>query len=153
MLALRLAEHQGKKYKVIEEARAFVGEVRDHSQFSSTENRFGSAECPPGKNYVPHEGKRSNFLVKALVSSFAFAKKWLKIDQMGGIFGNAALVAVSMIALLQLQQVAYKDRYILELPQGREESIPNRNVTKVFQPEGSSSRGHSAHLNVLLARG
>ena len=34
VLALRLADHHGKKYKVIEEARAFVGEVQNHGKFT-----------------------------------------------------------------------------------------------------------------------
>ncbi|KAK3032957.1 hypothetical protein RJ639_036128 [Escallonia herrerae] len=153
VLAMRLAEHQGKKYEVIEEARAFVGDVRDAGHFGSHENLHGSAACPAGENFVSHEGKRSNVLVKFLVSSFNFAKKSLKLDEMGGLLGNAALVAVSMLALLHLNQVAAKERYILDHPSRQEEIFHKQNVTKVYQPGSSSSGGRLAHLDVLLARG
>ncbi|KAA8533650.1 hypothetical protein F0562_030916 [Nyssa sinensis] len=153
VLAMRLAEHQGKKYKVIEEARAFVGDVHDADHFVSPEKLYGSAACPPGENFA-HDGvKRSNILIKFFISTFNFAKKSLRLDHMGGILGNAALVAVSMLALLHLQQVGCKDRYILDLPQKQDDVIYNRNVTEVSRPDGSSSSGDITHLDVLLARG
>lgn len=40
VLAMRLADHQGKKYKVIEEALAFIGDVCDASRFVSCDNLF-----------------------------------------------------------------------------------------------------------------
>lgn len=141
VLALRLADHHGKKYKVIEEARAFVGEVQNHSKFVPPENGYGSAES-----------YRSNMLVKVVISSFNFAKKSLKVEHLGGVLGNAALFAVSMLALLHLQQVADRDRYISGLQQRHEvndNNLLNKNVTKVYLPEGSSSNG----LDVLSARG
>ncbi|CAI9274128.1 unnamed protein product [Lactuca saligna] len=133
VLALRLADHHGKNYKVIEEARAFVGQVQNHScSYNNIE-------------------KKSNILVNVVISSFNFAKKSLKVDHVGGLFGNAALFAVSMLALLHLHQVADRDRdrdhhgYISDLHQVK----VNTNVTKVYIPEGSSSNG----LDVLSARG
>ncbi|KAL4575762.1 hypothetical protein LXL04_011847 [Taraxacum kok-saghyz] len=126
VLALRLADHHGKKYKVIEEARAFVGQVQNHSYLE----------------------KRSNTLVKVVISSFNFAKKSLKVDHVGGVLGNAALFAVSMVALLHLHQVADRDRYISDLQQVNTSQL-NKNVTKVYVPQGASSNG----LDVLSARG
>ncbi|CAL5405245.1 unnamed protein product [Camellia sinensis] len=143
VLAMRLSEHQGKKYKVIEEALAFVGDVRDASRFVSPNNLYGSSPQPSGENLVTHEGKRSSNLIKVLVSGFNFAKNSLKLDQMGGILGNAALVAISMIALLHLQREPCKDRYALELPLKKVSS----------RLEGSSSSGRLTHLDVSLARG
>ena len=126
VLALRLADHHGKNYKVIEEARAFVGQVQNHSYLE----------------------KRSNTLVKVVISSFNFAKKSLKVDHVGGVLGNAALFAVSMVALLHLHQVADRDRYISDLQQVNTSQL-NKNVTKVYVPQGASSNG----LDVLSARG
>ncbi|PWA47410.1 plastid division1 [Artemisia annua] len=143
VLALRLADHHGKKYKVIEEARAFVGEVQNHGKFVPPENGYTSAESYNG-------GKSSNILVKVVISSFNFAKKSLKVDHLGGVLGNAALFAVSMLALLHLHQVNDRDRYISDLQQIHEvNNRLNKNVTKVYLPEGGSTNG----LDVLSARG
>lgn len=143
VLALRLADHHGKKYKVIEEARAFVGEVQNHGKFVPPENGYTSAESYNGR-------KSSNILVKVVISSFNFAKKSLKVDHLGGVLGNAALFAVSMLALLHLHQVNDRDRYISDLQQIHEvNNRLNKNVTKVYLPEGGSTNG----LDVLSARG
>lgn len=131
VLALRLADHHGKKYKVIEEARAFVGEVQNHAKFVAS----------AGEAY--DVGKRSNILVKVVISSLNFAKKSLKVDHLGGVLGNAALFAVSMLALVHLHQVGDRERRI----QQRHEL--NKNATKVYVPEGAASNG----LDVLSARG
>ncbi|KAG2700594.1 hypothetical protein I3843_06G006500 [Carya illinoinensis] len=141
VLAMRLAEHHGKKYEVIEEALAFV---RDAGHFVSPEKLFGHPYSPSGEKVVVHEEKRSNILIKFLVSSFDFAKKSLKSDQMGGILGNAALVAVSMIAWLHLHQVAYKNH-----PQKREDIYGNGNLRQTSWPEESSQN----QLDVLAGRG
>ncbi|XP_057469310.1 plastid division protein PDV1-like [Actinidia eriantha] len=148
ILAMRLAKHQGKKYGVIEEALAFVGDVHDADLFVSHNNRYGSAPCPSGENFVPHEGKRrsSNF-IKVLTCGFDSAKKSLKLNGIGGILGNAALVAISMLALLHLRQVASNDNYFLELPQKEED----QNIRKDL--EGSLSSVHLTHLDVTSARG
>ncbi|KAH7557749.1 hypothetical protein JRO89_XS11G0213100 [Xanthoceras sorbifolium] len=146
VLAMRLAEHHGKKYKVIEEALAFVGDVHDASCFISPENLYSSPAS--GENNVT-SGGQANGLIKVLISSFNFAKNSLKLDHMGGILGNAAMVAVSMIALLHLQQVSYKEH-----PQNQEDKVYiNRIVRKTPELEGSSSNGRSNHLDVFLARG
>ncbi|XP_065638364.1 plastid division protein PDV1-like [Quercus suber] len=149
VLAMRLSEHHGKKYKVIEEALTFVGDVRDGGHFVSPENLYGPPFSPSGEKFVSHEGKRSNILIKVLLSSFDFVKKSLKLDHMGGIVGNAALVAVSMIAWLQLHQVAYK-----QLPEKHEDNIyNNRNLRQASWLEGSSSDGRLRQLDVLAGKG
>ncbi|GFY83433.1 plastid division1 [Actinidia rufa] len=150
ILAMRLVKHQGKKYGVIEEALAFVGDVHDADLFVSHNNRYESAPCPSRENFVPHEGKRrsSNF-IKVLTCGFDSAKKSLKLNGIGGILGNAALVAISMLALLHLRQVASNDNYFLELPQKEED----RNIRKDSQLEGSLSSVHLTHLDVTSARG
>ncbi|KAM4068830.1 hypothetical protein ACB094_12G042600 [Castanea mollissima] len=149
VLAMRLSEHHGKKYKVIEEALTFVGDVRDGGHFVSPENLYGPPFSPSGEKFVSCEGKRSNILIKVLLSSFDFVKKSLKLDHMGGIVGNAALVAVSMIAWLQLHQVAYK-----QLPEKHEDNIYNsRNARQTSWLEGSSSDGRLRQLDVLAGKG
>ncbi|XP_031248989.1 plastid division protein PDV1-like [Pistacia vera] len=149
VLAMRLAEHHGKKHKVIEEALAFVGDVHDAAHFISPENLYSSPVSPSG-NLVTPKGKQSNMIIQFLISSFNFAKNSLKLGHMGGVLGNAAMVAVSMIAFLHLHQVAYKEH-----PQKQEDKVySNRNVRKVYQLEDSSSSdGQLNHLDVLLARG
>ncbi|KAF8413284.1 hypothetical protein HHK36_001260 [Tetracentron sinense] len=154
VLARRLANHQGKKYKVIEEALAFVGDEHGTNHFVSPENLFGSLGSQSSKNLEAHEGKRSNFLFQLLVSSFNFVKKSLKLDQMGGVPGNAALVAVSMLALLHIPQVAFRNNFVIELPQMQEYSLNGkRNVKNTSRLEDSSPSGHMNHLDVLFARG
>ena len=149
VLAMRLADHHGKKYKVIEEALTFVGDVRDAGHFVSPENLYGPSYSPSGEKFASCEGKRSNILIKVLFSSFDFVKKSLKLDHTGGILGNAALVAVSMIAWLQLHRVAYKEH-----PQRCEDNIyNNRNVRQTSWLEGSSSNGRLSQLDVFAGKG
>ncbi|KAL3574856.1 hypothetical protein D5086_022957 [Populus alba] len=148
ILAMRLAEHHGKKYKVIEEALAFVGDVHDASHFVSPENLYGSPTSPSGENLIRREGKKPSTVIKVLLSSFEFAKKSIKLDHVGGLLGNAALFTVSMIAMLHLHQVAHKHH-----PYKQEDLYSNRNGKKAFGLEGSSSNGSLDHLDVMLAKG
>ncbi|KAE8736411.1 Plastid division protein PDV1 [Hibiscus syriacus] len=149
ILALRLAEHHGKKYKVIDEALAFVGDVHDASHYVSPENLYRTPNRPSGQNLVSHKGKYSNKLIKVLVSSFNYAKKSLNFDHMGGILSNVAIFAVSMIAMMHIQQLALSEH------SGRQEDNINnqRNPRKNSQLEGPSFYDDSSHLDVYLARG
>lgn len=135
-LARRLSEHHGKKYKVIEEALAFV----EKSQFVST--NYTSILCPPGRSSVTRKGIRFN-LFKVIVSSFSFIKRSLT-HEMGGVLGNAALVALSMLALLHLHQTGSGNKHLLGLPAKKK---------SVYRSVDSSSSNHLAHLDVTLARG
>ncbi|KAK7293442.1 hypothetical protein RJT34_16308 [Clitoria ternatea] len=149
VLAMRLAEHRGKNYKVIEEALAFVGDVHDASCLGAPEILFGQPNCS-AENFATEKAKRSNFLISIFVSSFNFVKKSLGLDDMGGIVGNAALVAVSMIALLHLHQVTTNQEHLY----GQENRVHgNRTVRRTTELGGSSSNAHSSNLDVLLARG
>lgn len=152
VLALRLGEHQGKNYKVIDEARAFVEAVHDATNFASPGNVCGSAACPSGENCLPQDVKESNVVLKVLISGLDFAKKTIRVNHFNGILGNAALVAVSMLALLHLQKLSSRTTYISHLPKKQEDNIIGKNVTKVFQP-GRTSSNALAHMDVLLARG
>ncbi|KAF3333211.1 plastid division protein PDV1 [Carex littledalei] len=99
LLAMRLAEHQGRKYKVIEEAMAFVSDIN-----TDTHN-FVSHEDQCTKDLKDQSDKEQSLglgmLMQVLSSSAALAK-----GSVGGILGNAAVFAVSMLALLQLNQMA-----------------------------------------------
>lgn len=147
VLAMRLAEHNGKKYKVIEEALAFVGDVHDPSCLIAPDILYGQ-NCSSADNFVTEKAKRSNILINIFVSSFNFVKKSLGLDHMGGIVGNAALVAVSMIALLHLHQVTNHDQ-----PYGLEDRVHSDRSVRRTKLVGSSSDSHSGNLDVLLARG
>ncbi|KAJ7965400.1 Plastid division protein PDV1 [Quillaja saponaria] len=105
ILAMRLADHHGKKYKVIEEALAFVGDVRNAGRFVSPKHLHGQPCSPSGENCLSEKGKTSNILINVIVSSLNFMRKTLGLNHMRGIVGNAALVAISMVAWLQLHQV------------------------------------------------
>lgn len=139
ILAMRLAEHHGKKYKVIEEAQALVGDVRDASRFVASEHLYGSIPYPSGEKFVAQNGKRSNAVVNFLLSSYACVSKSLKLDHTVGIIGNAALLAISMIALLHLNQIG-----------------PTMQDPPTFGRESRKVRGASSgdgQLDVMLARG
>lgn len=136
ILAMRLAEHQGQKFKVIEEAQALVGDVRDASRLVTPEQLYSSAPYPPGENFVPEKQKRSNSVFNFFVSSFDFVSKSLKLDQTVGILGNAALLAISMIAFVHLNQIGSKDALHMQ-------GIRERESRKVS----------SSSLDVMLARG
>ncbi|KAI9096767.1 hypothetical protein K1719_025946 [Acacia pycnantha] len=149
VLAMRLAEHHGKKYKVIEEALAFVGDVQGTGRILLQENLCGQPCCPPAENFAADKEKKSNIFINVFLSSVSFVKKALRLDTMSGIVGNAALVAVSMVAMLHFHHVAYQ-----ELSQGQENSLySSRTGRRKFQAEGTSSNSHSRNLNLLLARG
>lgn len=102
VLASRLADHHGNKYKVIEEACAFLGQVHNHIKVILLKDGYMSAE-----SY--NVGKRSKIIVKVIVSAFKFAKKSLIVDHLSGVLRNAALFALSMSALLHLHQIADMD--------------------------------------------
>ncbi|KAK4403647.1 Plastid division protein PDV1 [Sesamum angolense] len=117
ILAMRLAEHQGKKYKVIEEAQALVGDVRDASRFVAPEHLRGSTPSPSGESFVPLKGKSPNALLNFFLSSFSFVSKSLKENHAVGILGNAALLAISMLAFAHLNQSGSKEKYTLDVPE------------------------------------
>ncbi|XP_051123075.1 plastid division protein PDV1 [Andrographis paniculata] len=142
LLAMRLAEHQGKKYKVIEEAQALIGDVRDASRFVEPEGLYvSSTHDPSGKSFVAQKGGRMNPLINFFLSGFNLVSKSLKLDNTVGILGNAALVAISMIAFAHVNQVGRKEKYPFDVG-GMQES--SRKV-------GAGKDGHS--LDVMLARG
>ncbi|KAG1335157.1 putative Plastid division protein PDV1 [Cocos nucifera] len=108
ILAMRLAGHQGKKYKAIEEAMEFVGDVHDAGEFVSPKSLYGMPRNHLGGNLGIHEGKRSCVWMQTLISGLALAKKSFRLGRMGSVLGNAAMFAASMLAFLELHQVAFR---------------------------------------------
>uniref|UniRef100_A0A2P2IMG0 Uncharacterized protein MANES_14G018900 n=1 Tax=Rhizophora mucronata TaxID=61149 RepID=A0A2P2IMG0_RHIMU len=149
ILAMRLAEHQGKKYKVIEEALDFVGGVQTASHFVFPENLYGSALSPSDENFFKHERKKSNIIIHLLISSLDIARKSLKLDRVGGMLGNTALFAISMFAMFHLHQVVLKDQ-----PYKQGSLIyGDEHMRKDSQMDGFSSNRSLDNLDVMSARG
>ncbi|KAH6828060.1 hypothetical protein C2S53_013076 [Perilla frutescens var. hirtella] len=144
ILAMRLADHQGKKYKVIEEAQALIGDVCDASRFVASEHLYGSTPYPSNQKFVPEKGKRSNPVVNFLLSSYDFVSKSLKLEHTVGIMGNAALLAISMLAFLHLNHIG---------PKMQDPPTFGRESRKVPHSHGQSSGDGLTHLDVTLARG
>ncbi|KAL9237393.1 hypothetical protein vseg_011947 [Gypsophila vaccaria] len=141
ILALRLAEHHGKKYKVIDEAINFVGDVRDASYFTKPESLTNPHPTAPAEHSMQTKEVNSNILVRVLFSGYDSAKKTLQLDKMGGVLGNAALFALSMLALLHLHQMTDKDNGFLDI--GMNQGGTGKKSTRM---DGSQ-------LDVRLARG
>lgn len=152
ILAMRLSEHQGKKYEVIEEAETFVG-LCNASRFGSQGNIYSPSAPHDEEKFAVKRSWGRNAIFNLLFSTFNFVKKGIKLTCISGIFGNTAMVAISMLVVVHLQQIGIKDRYIMELSQTKEDNVSSRKMTKVLRPEVSSSGGSSTSLDVLLARG
>ncbi|XP_068667180.1 plastid division protein PDV1-like [Aristolochia californica] len=141
ILAMRLADHHGKKYKVLEEAQAFIGDVHNASCFIAPEHLFEAPRSQSVRNLENHEGKGSNFLIQVFRFGVNFVKKSLKGHRMG-VIGNATLISLSMVALLHLHQMAFRNDFVL----AKNEKNDN------LKSEGSSSC-HMKPLDLLSARG
>ncbi|XP_043703618.1 plastid division protein PDV1-like [Telopea speciosissima] len=148
ILAMRLADHQGQKCKVIEEVLAFVGDVENAGCFINPENLFQPPKSQSGENLGGHVGKRPNIVMQVLASGFTFAKKSLKLERMGGILGNAALFTVSILAFLHVHQVAFQNNIMVEVPEMRENSFYSKG-----KENSPALSGRVKHLDVLSARG
>uniref|UniRef100_A0ACD5WUU0 Uncharacterized protein n=1 Tax=Avena sativa TaxID=4498 RepID=A0ACD5WUU0_AVESA len=142
LLAARLSEHRGKRHGVIEEAVGFVGDVLDKSQFVSPEDVYG-VQGQSGED-EDCTGHGSSMVVRVVSCSFALAKNIFRFERMGGVLGNATMLAVSVIAFLQLHQLALGK----QTP-----AVENRRTNNCFRSEGSRRNKKGKHLEVLLARG
>ena len=148
ILALRLAEHHGKRYKVIDEAMDFVGNVRDATNcFMKPENSSNPPASAPAEHSMQQTGVNSNIFVRVLFSGLNTTKRTLQLNKLGGVLGNAALFALSMLAMLHLQQATYKDNGMLNIGLKQD-----RRLKKLSLYDASSS-AQSSSLDVRLARG
>ncbi|TVU11693.1 hypothetical protein EJB05_45295, partial [Eragrostis curvula] len=105
VLAMRLSEHQGKQYRVIDEALEFLGDVSDKSRFISPED-VRATHSRSEDNAEESMGNGSRIMANVLSCSLSLAKNSFRLDKIGGALGNAAVFAVSMLAFLQLHQTA-----------------------------------------------
>lgn len=151
VLAMRLADHQGQRYKVIDEALAFVGDVHNAGQFISPEQLFETPRSQFGDN---SKGQNGSILMQVLASSFTFLRRSLKVDQIGSVLGQSALVAVSIVALLHLQQLSSRSNFVVDVPHVQDGLYySKRSVQRSSEGETTSTSGFDRHLDVFAARG
>ncbi|CAD6247346.1 unnamed protein product [Miscanthus lutarioriparius] len=144
VLSMRLAEHQGKKYRVIDEALAFVGEVSDKSQFISPED-VRATHSQSEDNAEDNRGNGSRIMSNVLSCSLSLAKKSFQLDKIGSALGNAAVFAVSMLAFLQLHQITFGSKApAMEY---------RKRIEYNFHSGSSQPNGKGKLLEVYLARG
>lgn len=147
ILALRLAEHRGKRCKVIDEAMDFIGDVRDASRFVRPENLSNMHNTAHVELSMHQRGFNSKFLLRVLLSGLDSAKRTLQLDKVGGVVGNAAVFALSMLALLCIHQVNGKGN-VLEI--GLKQDTNRKNQSRQDLP---SINMQVSSLDVRLARG
>ncbi|KAL1206677.1 Plastid division protein PDV1 [Cardamine amara subsp. amara] len=145
LLAMRLAEHHGKNYGVLEEALAFVGSIKTPSHFVSPDHLYNSSLNPTGANST----KKSNFVMNIFASTFGFAKRALGFNHVSGVLGNAAIFAISMVAMLHLHQVATSEHHLHK----KDDRLYRNRQRKTYGRDMSSGDRSLDHLDVMMARG
>ncbi|ESQ43177.1 hypothetical protein EUTSA_v10014380mg [Eutrema salsugineum] len=148
LLAMRLAEHHGKSYGVLEEALAFVGSIKSATHYVSPDQVYNSPN-PTGANSSPSDGNKSNFVINAFASTLGFAKRALGFNHVRGVLGNAAIFAISMVAMLHLHQVATSEHHL----QKKGDRFYRKQQRKTYRREMASSEISLDHLDVMMARG
>ncbi|RZS26137.1 hypothetical protein BHM03_00059443 [Ensete ventricosum] len=149
VLAMRLANHQGEKYKVIEEALAFVGDVHDKGCFITPEALCDMPRSQSDDNLEDYDSKRSSIFLQMIISSLSLAKRSFRLENISGVFSHAAIFAASMLAFLQLHQISSKS----STPQIPDQLSSNRSERNTWVLNNSSRNGEIKHLDVLSARG
>ncbi|KAL5207880.1 hypothetical protein ABZP36_032315 [Zizania latifolia] len=144
VLAMRLAEHQGKKYRVIDEALAFVGEVSDKSRFISPED-VHATHNQSGEDATDNGSNSSSIMANVLSCSLSLARNSFRVDKIGSALGNAAVFAVSMLAFLQMHQVAFGSK--------SPAMDYRRRIDYSFHSGSSQQNDKGKQLEVYLARG
>ncbi|PKA58968.1 Plastid division protein PDV1 [Apostasia shenzhenica] len=150
VLAAKLAEYQGQKHTVIEEAQAFVSVLQDTDHFISPENVYKDPLSCAGDNFGIRTGRGLHSFMHFLVSSFVSARNSISMERIGGVFGNAALFAVSMLALLQLHRVAFNGE---SPPLSNQSFYKNKNEKDAYRLEFSSQPTELEYFDVFSARG
>ncbi|KAG2333059.1 hypothetical protein Bca4012_017284 [Brassica carinata] len=143
LLAMRLAQHHGKSYRVLDEALAFVGSIKSDTRFVSPDQLYNSTPNVTGENSAPCDGNKPNFVISAFASAFGFAKKAFGFNHVRGVLGNATIFAISMVAMLHLHQVATSEHHHLRKKEDR----------GTYRREMSSSDISLDQLDVMMARG
>ncbi|CAL9038967.1 unnamed protein product [Musa banksii] len=153
ILAMRLADYRGKKYRVIDKALSFVGNVHDMgcsvTPETLSENKITRSQS--GKNLEGHEGRSSSMLIQMFISGFAAAKNSFRLVRIHGVLRNAAVFAISMLALMQLNQVACSGGTARSQHQT---FYKKRNGGRFsWSASASSHSSQLEHLEVVSARG
>ncbi|KAG8058659.1 hypothetical protein GUJ93_ZPchr0002g25289 [Zizania palustris] len=144
ILAMRLAEHQGKKYRVIDEALAFVGEVSDKSRFISPED-VHATHNQSGEDAMDNGSNSSSIIANVLSCSLSLARNSFRVDKIGSALGNAAVFAVSVLAFLQMHQVAFGSK--------SPAMDYRRRINYSFHSGRSQQNDKGKQIEVYLARG
>ncbi|KAL9268176.1 Plastid division protein PDV1-like protein [Drosera capensis] len=104
ILALRLSEHHGKRYKVIDEALDFVGDVQDGPCFITPEDLSGPS----------------------LSATFGLCQERAETGHNGWCLRQcSAFFAISMLAMLHIHRVSDEDEYRLMINQKQDRSSRN----------------------------
>jgi len=125
----------------------FIGDVRDASRFVRPENLSNVHNTAHVEQSMHQRGFNSKFLLRVLLSGLDSAKRTLQLDKVGGVVGNAAVFALSMLALLCLHQVNGKGN-VLEI--GLKQDTNRKNQSRQDLP---SINMQVSSLDVRLARG
>ncbi|CAL9132977.1 unnamed protein product [Musa textilis] len=152
ILAMRLADYRGKKYRVIDKALSFVGHVHDLGCCVTPETLYENkiTRSQSSKNLEGHEGRNSSMLIQMFVSGFAAAKNSFRLVRIHGVLRNAAVFAVSMLALVQLNQVACSGG----TAHSQYQTFYKRNRRRFsWSASASSHSSQLEHLEVVSARG
>ncbi|URE25173.1 hypothetical protein MUK42_16726 [Musa troglodytarum] len=152
ILAMRLADYRGKKYRVIDKALSFVGHVHDLGCCVTPETLYENkiTRSQSSKNLEGHEGRNSSMLIQMFVSGFAAAKNSFRLVRIHGVLRNAAVFAVSMLALMQLNQVACSGG----TAHSQYQTFYKRNRRRFsWSASASSHSSQLEHLEVVSARG
>jgi hypothetical protein len=143
MLAIKLKEHHGKNYKVIDEASSFVHNVYQNvwpslSAVNKTDKCAGSSS---------NMAKGWNFFGRMASAGLALAGNSLNIRNVGGVLGNGVALGLGVLMVLQLHWMA----------SSREKcpaAVGNNSYRRVADKLGTSPRITSqSNLDVSLARG
>lgn len=160
ILAMKLADHRGQKYKVIEEALSFIGDVHEAGLFGVSENASDQSRSHSSDNNleaVNENNKTTNNLVQFLMSGVSLAKKSLRFDGIGSILGNCTLFAVSMLAIFQLHQRAIKSGFDISIHQQglafMTNKVPKSSISSTRIESFSQDTETNCDLEVLMARG
>ncbi|GJN06494.1 hypothetical protein PR202_ga24224 [Eleusine coracana subsp. coracana] len=142
MLAVKLKEHHGKNYEVIDEASNFVHNVYQDVWPSLSVNK--TDKCADSSSNMV---KGSNFFGRLVSAGHALAQNSLNIKNFGSVLGNSAVLGLGMLMMLQLQWMASREKYPAVGNHGYRRTAEN-NSSRL----GTSLRS-SSHLDVSLARG
>lgn len=114
-----------------------MGDVLNASHLVSPDHLFGSTPYPSGESFSLQKGE-PNPLINFFFSTLSLVSKSLKLDHTIGILGNAALLAISILAFVQMS---------------RDHSTFDRETMQCFHTLDQTSSDRLTMLDVFMARG